>query len=415
MPAFTEANQNTALRKRIPLREAFIEAYPELTPVLTLIPKKSGMKTVSEESSEVQWNFKTFRAPRNRPVFDGKDVDFSTESENNEANKTQLKGRIQLIRSAVKTGRIAQSVISQHGGVTADSKPSGGIHKDHVKDALRGMRTDKNFIIMSGADSKAQAVVSSVEVPYQTRGFASWCRPAHAHADLPIDSMARIPAGNVKAVATAAAFTEADLLGMMNSAWKARRATGNWKMFNCADMQTTLDNFLVFGELTSSKHPIRQAAMGSKANTIELHVKFYKGSFGMIESIPVVDMPEIITQSVTTVNTDATLTVADSSVLSPGMLVAGTGIAAGARILYIVDATHVELDAVCTASATVTGTFGETVFSELMDMEYIEYDYVDEVGWEELENTGGGPRGYADCLSFLAVLNPQAHMIVRKS
>lgn len=417
MPAFTEADQNTAMRKRIPLREPFVEAYPELTPALTLIPKKSGMRTTSPDSSEVQVGFKSFRAAKRNAQYDGTDVDFDTEAENNEANKTQIKCRIQLLRGAVQTGRIAQSVISQQfGNINATNKPSGGIHMDHVKDMLRGMRTDKNWTILSGQHSKAQAVVGGVKVPYQTRGFAGWMQPGVTHADLPIDALAAVPAGNVKSVASAAAFTESDLNSMMTSAWNARRSTGNWKMFNDPDLQTCLNQFLVFGELTSSKHPIRRVDMGTSPNTIELHVKFYKSSFGMVESIPVVDLPAGAVQNGTTVNTDATITGLTSTArLYPGMPVTGTGIPANTRILYIVSATSVELDTAATASATVALTFGDTVYSEMMDMEFIEFDYVDEVGWVELEDKGGGPRGYADSLGFLANLNPQAHMMIKKS
>ncbi len=416
MPAFTEANQSAAVRKKIPLREAFVEAFPELTPALTLIPKHGGKRTVSETSSEVQWPFKNFRSAKRNASFGSDDVNFDTESEDNEANKTMLKGRIQLFRGAVKTGRIAQSVISQHGGVNASSGNKGGIHMDHVKDMLRGLRTDKNWHILSTAHSKAEASVGGVKVPYMTRAFGGWMQPGVTHADLPIDALAAIPSGNVKEVSSAAAFTEDHLNTMMTSAWNARRSAGNWKMFNASDMQLQLNTFVQFGELTSSKHPIRRVDMGKSPSTIELHVRFYKGSFGTVESIPVVDLPEVATMNGTTTNTDATITGLSSTArLLPGMKVTGTGIPADTRILYIVSATSVELDKNATASATVALTFGETVYSEMMDMEFIEFDYVDEVAWTPLEDAGGGPRGYADSLSFLAPTNPQAHMMIKKS
>jgi len=64
-----------------------------------------------------------------------------------------------------------------------------------------------------------------------------------------------------------------------------------------------------------------------------------------------------IKQSCTTVNTDATLTVADSSKLAVGMVVSGTGIPSGATISSITDSTHIELSATATTSATNTLTF----------------------------------------------------------
>ena len=64
-----------------------------------------------------------------------------------------------------------------------------------------------------------------------------------------------------------------------------------------------------------------------------------------------------IKQSCTTVNTDATLTVADSAKLAVGMVVSGVGITSGTTIATITDATHIELSATATTSATNTLSF----------------------------------------------------------
>ena len=65
-------------------------------------------------------------------------------------------------------------------------------------------------------------------------------------------------------------------------------------------------------------------------------------------------------QSCTTVNTDATLTVADSSKLAVGMVVSGTGITGTVTIASITNATTVELSAAATGSGTNTLTFTAT-------------------------------------------------------
>jgi hypothetical protein len=67
-----------------------------------------------------------------------------------------------------------------------------------------------------------------------------------------------------------------------------------------------------------------------------------------------------IKQSCTTANTDATLTVADSSKLSVGMVVSGTGIPTNATIASITNSTTLELSASATTSATNTLTFTTT-------------------------------------------------------
>ena len=63
------------------------------------------------------------------------------------------------------------------------------------------------------------------------------------------------------------------------------------------------------------------------------------------------------TLSCDTVNTDATVTTASTTTLREGEAVSGTGIPADATISSITDATHFELSAAATNSATVTLTF----------------------------------------------------------
>ena len=72
--------------------------------------------------------------------------------------------------------------------------------------------------------------------------------------------------------------------------------------------------------------------------------------------------------SCTTINTDATVTTASTATLHPGTGVSGTGIAAGATIASITNATTFELSAVATASGTVNLTFATGVLEagELM-------------------------------------------------
>ncbi len=66
--------------------------------------------------------------------------------------------------------------------------------------------------------------------------------------------------------------------------------------------------------------------------------------------------------SCTTTNTDATVTTADTSDLRAGTGVTGTGIAAGATIASVTNATTFELSAAATAAGTVNLTFDTGVF-----------------------------------------------------
>lgn len=64
-----------------------------------------------------------------------------------------------------------------------------------------------------------------------------------------------------------------------------------------------------------------------------------------------------IKQACTTVNTDATVTVADSSKLAAGMTVTGTGISGTVTIASITNATTIELSAAATGSGSNDLTF----------------------------------------------------------
>jgi hypothetical protein len=410
MPKYTEANSNSAVRKRVPLREAYIEAYPEKTPILTMCPKTTGKRPTSDGGSEVHWFFKTFEEGEYGSVYDGDDFT-SDEAVNNDANKTVLKGRVQLTRSGVWTGRIAEATIQQHGNVTSK-------HLDDKKDMLRKLRESKEKIISSAQHSKAQA--ASPKVAFQTRGFVAWGESAD-HADLPIDAMAKMPAAQRKVVADVGDFAENDLRAMMQSCFETREAEGNWHAFIHPDMQTHMDNWLILGDVTSTKVPIRRFNQDVAKKEIDLMVRSFKGSFGKAHFTPKNRLPEQFTYSVTTTNTSATVTVDTNKKFTAGMQIKGTGIPSGARILSVPKTTNggpgttLVLSAACTASATVTATVDQTVLAEFWDMNFVELAYIDEVGWVPLENQGGGQRGYSDCLYTFANLNPQAHALILKT
>lgn len=406
MATYTEANQNVDVRKRVLLRESYIEAYPEKTPIVTAIPKTTNRKVTSPESSEVQWLFKTFSEGENISVYDGEDVT-ADEAVDNDDNKTVLKGRVQLGRRAVFTGRIAEATIEQHGGVTSKNA-------DSKKDMLRLMREDQEKVLSGNAVSKAQT--ASPKVAYQTRSFMQWLSQG-THADLPIDAMAKCPAGQLVTVDSAADFTEASLRAMLQSCFEARDTEGKWHAFIHPDLQTVMDNWLSLGEITETTVPIRRYNQEASKGEIKLSVKSFSGSFGKVHFTPKNRMAKQFTYSVTTANGSATLTVASNRGFVAGMKIKGTGIASGATVLYVPKSstTTVVMSANATATGTVTATVDQTHLAELWDFEFAELAFIDQVGYKDLENKGGGPRGYADMLYTLAVLNPQAMAGVLKT
>jgi hypothetical protein len=195
---------------------------------------------------------------------------------------------------------------------------------------------------------------------------------------------------------------------------------GSWHLFGSASFQAVVDNMLEFGPTANSKTPIRRVNQDSANREIEIRVKSLDNTFGHIDFSLHAALPKVVTLTgCVTTNTSTTVTVSSNAKLYPGMPVVGTGIAAGTRIAAVpskkTSSTTIVLTAAATASGTVSLAFGEEVFAEMWDFEHTQLGYIDEVGWEDLENKGGGPRGYADALQFFAYLNPQSGGIIRKT
>lgn len=411
MGAYVESNTN-GRRKRVPLTEAMEEAFPEHTPVLSLIGKKTNCKTTSPDSnsSKVEWGFKSFAAGEVRGVHDAEDFDADTEAEDNEAYKTQIENRIMLTRAGVQTGRIANSVVMQHGVKTE-------IHLDHKMDCLRRYKHSTEKWLVSECDSRAET--SSPKAPYMSRAFASFHRVG-AHSDLPIPTLARPAAGQCVNIAAASDVTIDTLVGMLQAQWETRLTPGNWHLFGNSVFQTAVDNMLEFGPTANSKTPIRRVNQDSSNREIEIRVKSLDNTFGHIDFSLHAALPKVVTLTgCVTTNTSTTVTVSSNAKLYPGMPVVGTGIAAGTRIAAVpskkTSSTTIVLDTAATASGTVSLAFGEEVFAEMWDFEHTQLGYIDEVAWEDLENKGGGPRGYTDALQFFAYLNPQSGGVIRKT
>lgn len=414
MPAYSETNTN-GMRKRVPLSEATIELFPEHTPVLTAIKKKSGCKTTSPDgnSSKVEWFFKGFNAPEIRGVHDTEDFDGSVEAQDNESNKDNLEGRIFLMRTGVQTGRITNAVTQQH-GTTAKT-----IHLDHKMDALRQFKESQEKWLVSETDGRPETN-SNPKAPYMSRAFASWRRKTEVHADLPIPDAARTPDGQMLNIAAESDMKISDLNAMLASCWNARRTGGNWHMFGTTGMQSVVDTWLEFGEQSTTKLPLRRVNQDSGNRTIDLRVKSMSSTFGSVHFSLHAMLPKpVVLAGCGTTNGSKTVTVTTNKFLYPGMPVVGTGIAAGTRIAAVpskqTSMTTIYLDTNATATGTVSLTFGEEVFSELWDFDFAMLGFIDEVGWQDLENKGGGERGYTDSLAFYADQNPQAHAIIRKS
>jgi hypothetical protein len=419
MPQYTETNSN-GLRARVPLMEQFSEAFPERTPVLTAIKKINGVKTTSPEnnSTKVEFPFKTFSPGEIRGVNDLEDFDPALEGENNEDNKTMLATHIQLIRNGVSTGRIAGTVTQQVAGRAMKPKL---ITTDHKIDMLRRNRESMEKMLVSELRCTPPSNTAGTKVgPYMTDGFAG-VMTSETRVNLPTPSMAQPTQGQMLNLAAVTDFSEAKLNDMLAALWGARETEGNWHFFVNPDLQRVInDSFLCFGPQTSTSLPLRRVNIDGGKETIKVSVKSYESTFGTVNMSLHAKLPKALTlNGCVTVNGSKEVTVTSNAKLYPGMPVTGTGIAAGTRIAAVPSkkqaSNKIYLDTAATAPGTVALAFGETVFGEAWDFDFARLGFLDEVGYVELEPRGGSTSGYTDSLLAHCLTNPQAMGIVRKS
>ena len=196
-----------------------------------------------------------------------------------------------------------------------------------------------------GSDAESQA--DDGTLPYKTRGLGSWISNS-AQSDLPVPSAYRTPTGSLNNTASGS-LTESAVQDVLESSYQQSGKRSGFSLVCGTKLKRTFTGFAQYVPDKTSHLAVRRQTQAAPMK-IEASVAAFEGDFGSIVLIP--DL----------------------------WLAYSAGLA--------------------TSATNFRGY--------LLDMSMLELRYLDRPGSQELEDKGGGPRGYVDTIFGLVCKNPLA-------
>ena len=289
--------------------------------------------------------------------------------------------------------------------------------KDVAAEAyLRTVESFKQGLELTGLSQQVQndgmTVMNekgAMEAQHLTQGASAWCDAVPiGDSDLLVDALYRPAAAqNVLISSALTEFDEAALRAMLQAKRVANNGPVDSLVFCTFDFQTHVDGFFDEKAVASGRAHIRSFNYDGGASMFEVGLRGYKTTFGKMALNPTghlnatrelgaVDAngePRALTG--TTVNGDATITVNSVRGLQPYMRIKGTGIPAGAYIIEIVDATHIEISANATADgSSIALTLGRLDHALFLEMQYFQKKTNGGIKDVDLTPEGSGQQGF---------------------
>ena len=206
------------------------------------------------------------------------------------------------------------------------------------------VKRDVEAVISSDNDS----VEGTGSVAFKTRGLGEWIKNT-AQSDLPVPESQRTPAASINTTATAS-LTESALQNVLQSIYEQTGTQDRMVMVCGPTLKKTITNFTRFTvNATSDVFNLRQTTQNATSDRLVSHVSFYEGDFSTLEIVPSLWLA---------VNAST-----DAEKYARG---------------YIMSPEHVMLR------------------------------YGRKPRFQELQDSGGGPRGLVDCIVSLAVMTPKS-------
>lgn len=348
-------------------------------------------------------------------VVDGTPIDRTTTA-NPAANRGKIGGRIQVFQRDLGVGFVALSV-SNPAGITDE-------YVNGVANKLSECKGDMEMTFLSDQESRDSATVGGTAGSDLTRGVGRWLEsgaPLDTPADIP--AAYRTPSAQIVTVTGSAAFTKAQLDGMLkNSHTRSGGKMVKLNGFITPNLLERVNSFFDTYTPTSTEVPLQRYTQDGASNTRKLAVTRYINAFGQADMMPSQYKGGIRSHTGTaglaasTTNTDATVTL-DAAFLDfmgkpgiqVGMRVYGTGIPAGAYVLSVTSSTVFELSANATATGTPTLYFGEIMHGDFLDMQYFHLRPSLAPGHTELPVDGSGKHGFIRAIAGLTCTNPTVH------
>jgi hypothetical protein len=205
------------------------------------------------------------------------------------------------------------------------------------------VKRDVEATISSDNDS----VEGSGSVAYKTRGLGEWIK-ATAQTDLPVPASQRTPSASINTTATAS-LTESALQNVLQSIYEQTGSQDRLVLVAGPSLKKAITNFTRFTvNSTSNVFNLRQTAQAASSDRLVSNISFYEGDFSTLE---------------------------------------------------IVSSLFLAANASTDAEKYARGY--------IMSPESVMLRYGRKPRFQELQDSGGGPRGLVDCIISLAVMSPK--------
>ncbi len=272
-----------------------------------------------------------------------------------------------------------------------DGESAAGI-SDLVGDAyVKTLEAFKQGLEMTGLSQQVQNEDAYLmnekgdfEHQHLTAGASFWADSSPL-GDLAPDATYRPPAALNVEVTELADFDETAVRAFIQAKAETMNSDCNSLVFCTYDFQTHFDTFLDEQAVEDGKVALRSFKFDGGKALYEFGIKQYKTSFGLCSLKPTqhlnatrnfgaVDADGLArTLTGATTNGEATVVVNNTRGLQPFMRIKGTNIPAGAYILGVTDATHIEISANATGTASgTTLTLGYLDHALFLEMKYFE-------------------------------------------
>jgi hypothetical protein len=267
MPALFERTQ---AGKREDLADYITLVDAKDTPVTSMIPKgnKPGNTLLSFQVDNMP-------SPSVAGSVDGVDV---SAYENLNTGRAKLNNYVQVFQRAIRVSPLSVDVSIVAG---LRDELSGMVAK-----GIKVLKRDMEATICGDADMQADAIVSSVAVPYLTRALGSWINNT-AQGVLPVPDAYLTPAASINTTATGS-FTEVDAQGVLTSIYNQ---TGQMKTFDTVvgpTLKRAFSNLLYTATAsgTNAYASIRTLSRDAFSDTISSSVDLFEGDFGSLRLHP---------------------------------------------------------------------------------------------------------------------------------
>lgn len=316
---------------------------------------------------------------------------------NHFANRAKIWGAIQQKRETWGVSRRAQKV----------ENPA-GVNNLEGEARYRGLeryKQGKELTYLSRQIQNDDAYFhddeGNLKQDYLTMGASGWVDSSAQATDstYQVPSAYRTGSAQIINIATASAFTEANLRTVISECRKAKRRNVKLTTFCSVDFANQLATFFDSGSTSGSVTPIRRFNQDGTSGEITSKLTGYTTAFGSMMVVPTELLNGVRNAGslagASTTNTNTTLTVTSTAGLQSGMLLYGTGVTAGTYISSITNATTIVMSAQATASGSTTLTLGTYDHALFLEMEYF-FEMLNGIEEVDLSPDGSGSQGYIE-------------------